>query len=122
MSKITYHKEGDYLISDLIIEENKANKDYHIGKYGNLRLNFIKQHKRGFYTELQMSGKLRDHLIDVDKQANKEVAELIKEFAEIENIPIYFDGRDPLEWVGHMNNIKDRAEEIVFSELIYVIV
>ena len=42
MSKITYHKEGDYLISDLIIEENKANKDYHIGKYGNLRLNFIK--------------------------------------------------------------------------------
>lgn len=120
MSKITYHKEGDYLIPDLIIEENKANKDYHIGKYGNLRLNYIKQHKRGFYTELQMSGKLREHLIDVDKQANKEVAELIKEFAEIENIPIYFDGRDPLEWVGHMNNIKNRAEEIVFSELIYV--
>ena len=43
-----------------------------------------------------------------------------EQFAEIENIPIYFDGRDPLEWVGHMNNIKDRAEEIVFSELIYV--
>ena len=64
MNKITYHKEGDYLIPDLCVNES-TDKYYHIGKYGNLRLNFIKEYKSGFYTELKMSGKLRNHLIDL---------------------------------------------------------
>lgn len=117
-NKITYHREGDYLIPDLTIKNN--NKYYHIGKYGNLRLNFIREYKKGLYTELKMSGELRNHLIDIDKQAKKEVDKLIKEFAKAENIPLYFDGNDAMLWVGLMNNIKDRAEEIVFNEIIYV--
>ena len=119
MEKITYHKEGNYLIPDLYVKKSK-DEYYHIGKYGNLRLNFIKEYKRGFYTELKMNGELRNHLIDVDKQAKKEVDKLIKEFAKIENVPVYFNGGDAMLCVGHMNNIKDRAEEIVFNEIIYV--
>ena len=91
MEKITYHKEGDYLIPDLCVKESK-DKYYHIGKYGSLGLNFIKEYKRGFYTELKTNGELRNHLIYVDKQAKKEVDKLIKEFEKVENVPIYFDG------------------------------
>lgn len=71
MKEITYHKGGDYLIPDLAIKND--NKYYHIGKYGNLRLNFIREYKRGFYTELNFKGELRNHLIDIDKQAKKGV-------------------------------------------------
>ena len=119
MKKITYHKEGDYLIPNLCVKKSK-DEYYHIGKYGNLRLNFIREHKRGFYTELKMNGELRNHLIDIDKQAKKEVDKLIKEFAKIENVPLYFDGNNAMLWVGRMNNIKDRAEEIVFNEIIFI--
>ena len=117
MNKITYHKEGDYLIPDLYLPKQPEG---HIGKYGNLRLNFIREYKKGLYTELKISGELRNHLIDIDKQAKKEVDKLIKEFAKTENVPLYFDGNDAMLWVGLMNNIKDRAEEIVFNEILYM--
>lgn len=119
MSKITYHREGDYLIPDLIVEN--YNKDYHIGKYGHLRLQYLKEHKRGLYAELMMFGNLPEHLADIDITANNRVKEIVKQMAEKENIPIHYDGKmSQLEWVGIMNNYKNRAEEIVFSELIYV--
>ena len=118
MKKITYHKEGDYLIPDLTIKND--NKNYHIGKYGNLKLNFIKNFKRGLYTELKMSGELKNPLMDVDKQAVEEINKLIKEIAKAENVSPYFDAHDAMTWVGLMNNIKDRAEEIVLNEIIYV--
>ncbi len=94
MNKITYHKEGDYLIPDLTIENFHEN--YHIGKYGRLRLNYIKDYKKGLYTELKMSDELRNHLIDFDRQAKKEVDNLIKEFAKTENVSLYFDGSDAM--------------------------
>lgn len=119
MKNLTYRNERDYLIPDLCVKESK-DKYYHIGKYGNLRLNFIREYKIGFYTELKMNGELRNHLIDVDKQAKKEVDKLIKEFAKTENVPLYFDGSDAMLLVGRMNNIKDRAEEIVFKEIIFI--
>ena len=119
MEKITYRKEGDYLIPDLCVKESE-DKYYHIGKYGNLRLNFIREYKRGLYNELKINGELKNHLIAIDKQAKKEVDKLIKEFAKVENVPVYFNGGDAMLWVGRMNNIKDRAEEIVFNEIIFI--
>ena len=80
----------------------------------------MRKYKRGFYTELKLKDELSNHLIDIDKQAKKEVNKLIKEFAKIENVPVYYNGGDAMLWVGRMNNIKDRAEEIVFNEIIYV--
>ena len=118
MNKITYHKEGDYWIPDIIVEN--CRKDYHIGKYGHLRLKYIKEHKRGLYTELLITGKLPEHIVDVDINANKKVQSIIKELAKKENIDENLKQNNQMEWVRSMNNIKNRAEEIVFNELIYI--
>ena len=118
-NKITYRKEGDYLIPNLYIKNfNRSN--YHIGKYGHLRLDYLKNHNKGYYTELMISGTLSEHLSYVDKEANKRVAAIIKRLAEAERIDENLKLANQLEWVKTMNNIKNRAEEIVFSELIYV--
>ncbi len=118
MNKITYHKEGDYLIPDLIIENSC--EDYHIGKYGRLRLNYIKEYKKGLYTELMINGTLSKHLADIEQSANEQVNLIIKQLAEAKNVNEDLKESDQLAWVQAMNNIKNRAEEIVFSELIYV--
>lgn len=117
-NNITYHKEEDYLILDLTIEHD--NKNYHIGKYGHLRLKYLKEHKRGFYTELIMVGQLANHLSDVDEVATKMVSDTVKKLAEQEGINEELKATNQLEWVQAMNNIKNRAEEIAFKELIYV--
>ena len=118
MINITYHKEGDYLIPDLIIKE--SNSTYNVGKYGHLRDNFLKEHKRGLYTELMINGTLTDHLIDIDKTATARVKNIVDKLAKAENINEDLKQCKQLEWVRCMNNIKNRAEEIVFNEIIYV--
>ena len=117
-NNITYHKEGDYLIPNLTIEN--ANKNYHIWKYGHLRLKYIKEHKKGFYTELIMVGQLANHLSDVDEVATKMVSATVKKLAEQEGINEELKATNQLEWVQDMSNIKNRAEKIMFKELIYV--
>ena len=114
----TYHKEGDYLIPNLIIKND--NKNHHIGKYGHLRLKYLKENKRGFYTELIMTGQLANHLSNIDGFATKIVSNTIKKLAEQEGINEELKATNQLEWVQAMNNIKNRAEEIIFKELIYV--
>ena len=115
--KITYHQEGDYLIPDLVIKKDR--RHYQIGKYGYLRLDFLNNHKRGLYCELCLKDELNKHLIEVDKETNIKVNNLIKELAKKENVSIYPDGKKPLSWTQKMNNIKNRAEEIVLNEGIF---
>ena len=116
-NKITYRREGDYLIPDLCLPEQPNG---HIRKYGRLRLNYLKDFKRGLYTELLISGTLKQHLLDVDKNASNKVNLLIKEFAEAENVNELLKEHNQMEWVQAMNNIKNRSEEIVLNEIIYV--
>ena len=118
MIDITYHKEGDYLIPDLIME--KSNSTYNVGKYGHLRNNFLKEHKRGLYTELMINGTLTEYLIDIDKTATARVNNIVDKLAKVENVNEDLKSREQLAWVQAMHNIKNRAEEIVFNELIYV--
>lgn len=107
------------MIPDLYIKDfNKSN--YHIGKYGHLRLSYLKEYKKGFYTELMLTGMLPDHLASIDKDANKIVSDIIKKLAESEGIDENLKQSNQMEWVQVMNNIKNRAEEVVFNELIYV--
>lgn len=117
MSKITYHKEGDYLIPNLAIgnQENVI-----LGKYGRARLNYIKENKRGLYTELMMNGSLASYLNGIDERCNKIVRITIREMAKENNIDEKLKAENQLKWVGLMNNFKSAAEEIVFSEIIYV--
>jgi hypothetical protein len=117
MNKITYHEEGDYLIPDLAVKG--TNFDYHIGLYGRLRLEYLKKNKLGLYSDLLLNGTLPDHLIEIDKTANKRVKSIINELANRENIDENLKQNNQLEWVRCMNNIKNRAEEIVLSDLIY---
>ncbi len=114
--KITYHREGDYLIPDLTIEDKKVI----LGKYGRARLNYIKNHKKGLYAELIMTGELSNHLREIDDTANNRIENIIKAMAEQDNTPIHYDGSmEQLAWVGLMNNYKHCAEENVYDELIY---
>ena len=116
-NKITYRKEGDYFIPNLYLPIQSKKQ---IGKYGRLRLNYLKNFKKGLYTELLIDGTLKQHLLDIDESANKRVHMLIKQFAKSENINEYLKEDHPMEWVQAMNNIKNRAEEILLNEIIYV--
>ncbi len=119
MNKITYHKEGDYYIPNLYLENENYKHDYHIGRYGNLRLHYLKEHKKAEYTIMLMKGNLRKHIVDTDIEANNRLDILIKQFKEKENITEELKANNQLEWVQAMNNVKNRAEEIIYSELIY---
>ena len=117
MKEITYHKEGDYLIPDIIVENPK--KDYHIGLYGRLKLEYMKKHQLGLYSDLILSGTLPEYLIEIDKTANERTKKIINELAKEEKVDENLKQNNQLEWVRCMNNIKNRAEEIVINELIY---
>lgn len=116
-NKITYRREGDYFIPDLCLPKQP---DGHIGKYGRLRLNYLKIFDISFYTELLISGTLKQHLLDIDNDASNKVNLLIKIFAENENVDELLKEHYQIEWVQAMNNFKNRAEEIVLNEIIYV--
>lgn len=116
-NKITYHKEGDYLIPDLYMSKQPKK---HIGRYERLRLNYLKEYKRGLYTELMISGNLSNHLASIDKDATKRVSGIISKLAEAEGINEELKQTNQIEWVQAMNNIKNRAEETVYKEIIYV--
>ena len=116
--KIEYSKVGDYYLPNLVAPENM--KNFKIGKYGKLRLNYLKENKRAEYTILLMDNKLQKHLMDIDKTANERFDLLMNQFAEKENITEELKATNQMEWVCRMNNIKNRTEEIILKELIYI--
>ena len=93
--------------------------EHHIGKYGLLRCDYIKQHKRGTYTTLLTDGKLNAHLHEIDVQASEMVEAIVANLARERGIDEELKASDPLKWVAEMNNIKASAEEIVLREVIY---
>ena len=117
MKEITYHKEGDYLIPDLAL---KNQENVVLGKYGRARLNYIKENKRGLYTELMMNGALSSYLRGIDERCNHIVNITVREMAKENNVNEELKRKDQLQWVRLMNNFKNAAEEIVFNEIIYV--
>ena len=119
MLEITYHKEGNYLVPDLYLEENYKN-DYQIGKYGHLRLQYLKEHKKAEYTLMLLDGTLRKHIVDIDIQAKKRLETLIKQMLDKNPIDENLKDTAPLMWAGLMNNYKYSVEEIIFNELIYI--
>ena len=119
MVDITYHKEGDYFTSDLYLEKEDYENDYKIGKYGHLRLEYLKNHKKAEYIIMFMNKTLRKHIVETDKQAKRRFELLMKQMLEKNPIDENLKNTGPLEWTGIMNNYKHCAEEIIFRELIY---
>lgn len=114
---ISYTRKGDYLLPNLILKDEKQ---FNIGKYGLLRLEYIKKHKLGLYFDLLMNDTLNEYLHDIDTTIMEKVEKLIKELAEKENINENLKQVNQMLWVSKMNNIKNIAEEIILKEYIYV--
>ena len=89
------------------------------GKYGRMRLNYIKEHRPWLYTELLFNGKLVSHLNSIDDTARQRMELLTRQMQEQQGINEKFKARDQMGWVGACNNVRNAAEEIVLSELIY---
>ena len=90
-----------------------------IGKYGHLRLEYLKKHRRGTYATLLTTCKLNEHLADIDAEASQRVRELTEAFAKAEGIAEQLKATNNLLWAKEMNNCKARAEEIVLREVVY---
>lgn len=114
---LEYVKRGDYYLPNL--ELQNKNKGVNLGKYARLRENYLRNSKPGFFNHLVMKEELIVHLIEINNQACIYLETLIKQLAEEENVTENLKATNQLEWVQKMNNIKNRAEEIVLNELIY---
>lgn len=114
---ISYTKKGDYLLPNLILKEKVQ---YNIGKYGLLRLEYIKKEKLGLYFDLLVDDKLNEYLHNIDITTMEKVQKLIKELAEKENINEELKQDNQMLWVSKKNNIKNTVEEIILKEYIYV--
>ena len=113
-----YTKIGDYYYPNIVAENTEK---VTLGKYGRARLRYLKDYKKGLYIELLMTGKLTEHLKEIDLNSEKKVHSIIQDMAKKDGIPVYFDDTkiEQLEWVKCMNNYKNIAEEIVNNELIF---
>ena len=119
MVEITYYKEGDYFVPDLYLEKEEYENDYIIGKYGHLRLEYLKSQKKAEYIIMFMNETLRKHIVETDKQAKRRFEILMAQMLEKNPIDENLKNTDPLKWVGLMNNYKHSVEKIIFKELIY---
>ena len=109
----TYRQEGDYLLPNLSVPEIAP-----IGIWGQRRRWYLREHRKTLYNALLLSGKLSSHLVDISQQAEDMFSQLVKQMAERAGVTEQLKADSQMEWVGHMNNIRGRAIEIVNDELI----
>ena len=113
---IDYILVGDYYIPDLKLpEENRP-----IGRYGRLHREYLKQEHPARYSSLILTGKLWTYLADLNEQAEERLDLIMEQMKTAEGVTEELKAQNQLEWVGRMNNIRNRAEEIINSELIYI--
>lgn len=111
-----YHQEGDYLIPNLVLPDSG---NYQIGKYGRMRRSYLKEHHKVLYTNLMVEGTLFKHLAEIDQSCNERMEAIVSAMAKPEGVTEALKSSDQMEWVRRMNNIRNRAEEIVLTELVY---
>ena len=112
----TYTQVGDYLIPDISLPDAPV---YPIGKYGRMREAYLKEHRPGLYTQLILSGKLHEHLSEVERICNERLDIMIPQMAEAQGITEAKKAQNQLGWVGRMNEIKHSAEESILAEIIF---
>lgn len=112
----TYTMQGDYCLPDLTLltEEERP-----IGVWAHRRRQYLKRHHKILYYNLLTSGKLHSHLADVEEEAKSLFLRLVKEYAEREGVTKQLKAENPMEWVGRMNDIRSRVNEIIEKETIY---
>lgn len=115
-TEITYTRNGDYYIPNLALPDMTG---YQLGKYGRMRKAYLKEHHRGIYEGMILSGKLWAHLAEIDETCNERMERIISAMAKQEDVTEELKAADQMEWVGRMNSIHNRAAEIVLTELVY---
>ena len=111
----SYTQVGDYLLPDLL----PGNEEHTVGIWGRRHARWLRQNRRITYTNLLTSGKLPGYLAEIDRQAQEMFSLLVEQYTAAEGITEQLKADNQLAWVGRMNNIRDRVEEIVLSELVY---
>ena len=112
---ITYEKNGDYLISNLISDPEPEGE---LRKFGLMRRHYLKEHRSGIYQAMLLSGKLKEHLLMMQEQAEAQFDLLVKQMAEQEGVTEHLKEKNQMIWVQRMNNIRERAEKIVRATLL----
>ena len=113
--EMQYIRMGDYFIPDLELPQESRP----IGRWGRMRREYLREHKPIQYNCLLLSGKLWTYLADLNEQAQDRLDRIIEQMKTAEGITEDLKASDPMAWVGAMNNIRNRAEEIIREELIY---
>ena len=113
---MSYTLHGDYYLPDLVLREEEPI----YGKYGMLRKQFLKEHRSAGYQYLLLTGKLNEHLNQIDQEVREQVETLMEQMTEKQGVTEELKAQDQMEWVRLMNNIKASAEEIVLKNMIYV--
>ena len=113
---MSYTLHGDYYLPDLVLREEEPT----YGKYGMLRKQFLKEHRSAKYQYLLLTGKLTEHLNQIDQEVREQVETLMEQMTEKQGVTEELKAQDQMEWVRLMNNIKASAEEIVLKNMIYV--
>ena len=111
-----YELQGDYYIPCLKLSNEEQRP---IGIWGQRHLRYLRQHRKALYTELQITGKLNGYLADLNERAEAMFLELVKQMAEREGVTEQLKAQDQMLWVQRMNNIRNRAMEVVNNDLIY---
>ena len=111
----SYTQVGDYLLPDLLPGTDERT----VGPWGLRHLRWLRRNRRVTYINLLTTGKLPGYLAEIDRQAQEMFSLLVEQYAAAESVTEQLKANDQLAWVGRMNNIRDRVEEIVLSELVY---
>ena len=111
---LDYKLMGDYYLPCLKVPESPK-----VGRFGLMYLDYLRNYKRITYSGLLISGKLKEHLENIDRQAEEMFSRLVKQMAKAEGVTEELKRRDQMAWVGAMNSIQARVREIINNELIY---
>ena len=115
---IEYTKVGDFYLPNIALP--KPRRTGNIGKYGRLRLQYLEEHHKAECMLMRINNELTSHLLDIEDECRTRVKILVEQMAKKENITEELKANNQLEWVQKMNNIKNRAEEIAYNEIIYI--
>ena len=114
--EVTYRMQEGFQIPNLLMPQET---EVHLGKYAELRRQYLMKHRRVLYTNLKTSCRLTEHLAEIEQTAKAMVARSVQKMAEAEGLTEQMKEADPMRWTGLMNNLKHSAEEQVLNDLIY---
>ncbi len=112
----TYRQVGDYFIPNITLPDDG---EYQIGKYGRMRRSYLKKYRKIFYNNYVLEGTLFKHLAEIDQACNERIENIVSAMAKQEGVTEALKAADQIEWVRRMNSIRNRAEEIILTELVY---